>query len=89
VPLQGDVTVTAEVGMGQLRLFVPSDADIEVRTSVGAGEVRLDGAEIVNGVRQHDTRVVAAEQSPATGRFVLNLTVGMGQITLDRVASNP
>jgi phage shock protein PspC (stress-responsive transcriptional regulator) len=88
VPLQGDVTVTAEVGMGQLRLFVPSDADIEVRTSVGAGDVRLDGAEIVNGVRQHDTRVVAAERSPAAGRFVLNLTVGMGQITLDRVASN-
>jgi phage shock protein PspC (stress-responsive transcriptional regulator) len=88
VPLQGDVAVTAEVGMGQLRLFVPSDAEIEVRTSVGAGEVRLDGADIINGVRQHDTRMVAPTQPPAAGKFVLNLTVGMGQITLERVASN-
>jgi hypothetical protein len=89
VPLTGDtVTVAAEVGMGRLRVLVPGDADMVITTDVGAGQAEVNGNEIADGVRQHDTRNVDADDQPATGTFQLDLRVGMGQISIEHVASN-
>ena len=62
VPLTGNtVPVAAEVGMGRLRVLVPRDADMVITTDVGAGQAEVNGNEITDGVRQHDTRNVAAD----------------------------
>ncbi len=85
VPHSGDVHVTAEVGMGLLRVFVPAGADLHLITDVGMGNVRLDGHEIVDGVRQQDTRDVSARSEPSEGTFVLDLRAGMGSISIETV----
>jgi len=86
--LDGDtLTVDAEVGMGQLRVFVPDDVDVVLRTDLGAGEARLDGTTIADGVRQMDSRTLDARSTPADGTIVLDLRVGMGQIAVEHVAS--
>jgi phage shock protein PspC (stress-responsive transcriptional regulator) len=81
------ITMGAEVGMGQLRVLVPSNVDVEVRSDVGAGETRVWGDEVSNGFREQTTRTVQADVSPADGELSLDLRVGMGQISVERVAS--
>jgi phage shock protein PspC (stress-responsive transcriptional regulator) len=81
------ITMGAEVGMGQLRVLVPSNVNVEVRTDVGAGEARVWGNEVTNGFREQTTRTTDAAVSPAEGELSLDLRVGMGQISVERVAS--
>jgi phage shock protein PspC (stress-responsive transcriptional regulator) len=89
VPFVADRTVAmeAELGMGQLRVLVPSNVNVEVRTDVGAGEARVWGDAVSNGFREQTTRSVEAGVSPAEGELSLELRVGMGQISVERVAS--
>ena len=81
------IAMAAELGMGQLRVLVPSNVDVEVRTDVGAGEARVWGDEVSNGFREQTTRTVHSDVSPADGELSLDLRVGMGQISVERVAS--
>jgi hypothetical protein len=81
------ITMGAEVGMGQLRVLVPSNVDVEVRSDVGAGETRVWGHEVSNGFREQTTRTAVADVTPAEGTLTLDLRVGMGQISVERVAS--
>jgi hypothetical protein len=81
------VAVTAEVGAGQLRVLVPTDLDVFVRTDVGAGQAEVWGDEVSDGIRQDATRRSEAERTPVAGEVELDLRVGMGQISVERVAS--
>lgn len=81
------VVMEAEVGVGQLRVLVPSNVDVEVRAEVGAGEITVWGDQVSEGFRQETTRSVDADVAPADGELSLDLRVGMGQISVERVAS--
>jgi predicted membrane protein len=81
------IVVTAEVGVGQLRVLVPSNVDTQVRTDVGAGEAEVWGDQVSEGFRQDTTRVTEADVTPAAGAVQLDLRVGLGQISVERVAS--
>ena len=81
------IVVTAEVGVGQLRVLVPPNVDTLVRTDVGAGEAEVWGDQVSEGFRQDTTRVAEADVTPAAGAVELDLRVGMGQISVERVAS--
>lgn len=81
------VEIEADLGMGQLRVLVPSNLDVEVRAEVGAGEAMVWGDQVSDGFRQQTTRSIDADVSPADGELVLDLRVGMGQISVERVAS--
>jgi len=79
--------ITAEVGAGRLRVLVPTDLDVLVRTDVGAGQAEVWGDEVSDGIRQDATRVAEAERTPVAGAVELDLRVGLGQISVERVAS--
>ena len=80
------ISIDAAVGFGQLRIIVPAADELHLTSHIGAGDVRLDGEEIINGVRHDDTRSLAPRAGATHGRSVsLDLEVGGGQITIDRV----
>ncbi|MBI4933656.1 MAG: PspC domain-containing protein [Actinobacteria bacterium] len=81
------VVMEAEVGVGQLRVLVPANIDVEVRAEVGAGETTVWGDQVSEGFRQETTRSSDAAVAPAEGELSLDLRVGMGQISVERVAS--
>ncbi|MEX0846646.1 MAG: PspC domain-containing protein [Ilumatobacteraceae bacterium] len=85
VPLTaGDwMPVTAELGVGHLRILVPDDAQLEIRSSVNAGVILVDHREIASGMRTTIEQTVAAVTSPTMGTIVLDLSVGAGQIDVD------
>jgi phage shock protein PspC (stress-responsive transcriptional regulator) len=88
VPLRGEtVHIDAEVGMGQLRVLVPMNADLILTVDVGAGQSQLDGNDITTGLHQQETRNSIGSDQPADGIIDLDLRVGMGQIAVERVAS--
>jgi len=82
-----EVNVRAEVGMGRLNVIVPPDVTVLLNTELGMGVVQLDGNDIAQGARQSDSRTVDP-LDPAVGEptrtIVLDLTMGMGQIDVER-----
>ncbi|MFM2076200.1 MAG: hypothetical protein RJA49_90, partial [Actinomycetota bacterium] len=82
-----DVAIDAEVGMGQLRVFVPTDARLVLAADIGAGQLQVAGLQVADGVRQHAERTIEALDGPAAVTFTLDLRVGMGQITVVPVTS--
>ena len=90
------VTVDAEVGYGQIRLFVPADVELRLVTRVGAGHVVVDGTEITAGMRHEDERTIApvtsttSTEKTGTGEaarrtITLDLEVGAGEINIEHV----
>lgn len=90
------VTVGAEVGYGQILLYVPADVELRLITRVGAGHVVVDGTEITAGVRHEDERTIAPVTSTtgmgetgtgetARRRITLDLEVGAGEINIQRI----
>ena len=86
MPSLDGLTVDAEVGYGRIHVLVPAGVTLDLHTRVNAGHAVLDGAEIVSGIRQHDDRTVVATGSSA-GTVRLDLTIGGGEIAIDRSGS--
>lgn len=85
LPATGEpIIVDARVGMGRLHVIVPDDATFELDASFGAGRLEVDGRELVDGLRQSERRTFEADAP--TGRLLLDLHVGMGEIDV-RVAA--
>jgi phage shock protein PspC (stress-responsive transcriptional regulator)/predicted membrane protein len=81
VPLTGQVTdVSAQLGIGQLLVQVPSSVRVEVTAHAGAGSLLLFGREH-GGWPANDTRTVAGTGS---GTLRLDLRVGAGQVRVQR-----
>lgn len=95
------VTIDAEVGYGQIRLYVPADVELRLVTRVGAGHVVVDGEELTAGVRHEDERTIAPTAATTgtgqtgtgqtgtgqTGRrtMILDLEVGAGEINIEHL----
>lgn len=81
------VHIDAQVGYGRLRVLVAAGDDVRVATNINAGHVVIDGVEITAGVRHQDARMlVSAEATEPAGRpVVLDLRLGAGEITVERV----
>ncbi len=73
--------VDARVGFGQLGVIVPEDATVAASGRAGAGEVNLFG-EIQGGLGV--TAETRRDGEDDAGRLLLDLDVGMGEITVAR-----
>jgi hypothetical protein len=82
VPLGASpITVTAEVGMGDLVIIVPPSAKVDVHGDAGMGTIYVDGALTASGVRVHDERTLQGRGTGAgTGTIELDARVGMGRL---------
>jgi phage shock protein PspC (stress-responsive transcriptional regulator) len=90
VPLgEQPLAVSAEVGIGQLRVIVPDSAVLRVESHLGAGVLTLDDDQLTKGVRQDDTRTIepSATVEGQTSTIELDLEVGAGVIDIDRSSS--
>lgn len=74
-------SVDARVGFGEIGVVVPDDVAVVVSGRVGAGEVDLFGA--TQGGLGVDTET-RRDGEDGAGRFVLDLDVGLGEITVAR-----
>lgn len=77
---EGTTEVTASVGVGELRVLVPEQVTVEVKAEAGIGEVRAF-SETRDGIGvELDQRF----EGSAEAGVVLDLSVGIGQIEVDR-----
>lgn len=82
------IVVDLEVGLGRLHLLVPDDATVQLTSRLGAGELHIDGVTVAEGMRHDDTRTLAprrTDDASPGATFVIDVTVGIGQIDVDRV----
>jgi phage shock protein PspC (stress-responsive transcriptional regulator) len=85
VPLgSSPLTVTTEVGMGDLVVTVPAGAKVEVHADAGMGTIYVDGALTASGVRVSDDRTLEGTTSTGAGTIVLDARVGMGKVDVRR-----
>ena len=86
VPAGTPITITATVGLGQLRVVVPATMRVLVNASVGAGNISVDG--LPNHGGRQVTLVGALPPPPGlatTGSIVtLNIRASLGQLEVSR-----
>jgi phage shock protein PspC (stress-responsive transcriptional regulator) len=84
-PLTGRITsITAQLGIGELSVNVPTNVRVDVTTHTGAGHTELFGRQ-AGGWPHDDTAVVGVRQP---GVLHLDLEVGAGSIIVRREAPN-
>jgi predicted membrane protein len=76
----GETDVSAQLGIGQLLVQVPSSVRVAVTAHAGAGSLMLFGRQH-SGWPANDTRVV---EGTGTGLLRLDLRVGAGQVRVQR-----
>jgi hypothetical protein len=77
---EGEITVEAGVGIGELIVLVPADVTVEVRARSGMGEVRVDDRS--QGGVGTEVRERLEGDGPAT--ILLDVSVGMGKVEVRR-----
>jgi predicted membrane protein len=77
---RGETDVSAQLGIGQLLVQVPSSVRVVVTAHAGAGSLMLFGRQH-GGWPANDTRVV---EGTGTGQLRLDLRVGAGQVRVQR-----
>lgn len=85
------VTTDAEVGVGRLRVIVPSDVTVKLSVDVGVGDIQLPGddskdVDVEPGKHQQVT-LSPTTGGKNTGTLSLDLQVGVGQAEVSRAAS--
>ena len=78
--LHGTRHVEVSVGLGDLRVTLPSGVPVTVQAHAGVGDVTVLGHED-SGV---DTTVTRTVDGDGDGRLVLDLRVGAGDLTVNR-----
>jgi hypothetical protein len=81
--------VDANVGLGDLKIYVPDDLTVEVRSEVGVGEIRAVDGSIPDGSVSSDGRSgrnLSNAEVFGSGPvdLVVNAHVGIGQITIGK-----
>jgi hypothetical protein len=72
--------IDVSVGIGELRVLLPPDLPVQIQASAGIGEIQLpDGSEGGFGAEAQ-----FPDGSPAGVRLHLELSVGIGQVTVER-----
>lgn len=80
------VSITVQLGTGELHVTVPDNADIVVYSSVGAGAGDVLG-ESVEGIGRDSFVVDNGADGPGGGQIELNLDVGIGTLQVDRAST--
>ena len=87
LPPGGSAEVTASIGLGELRVQVPSTYDVNLIASVNLGQIEVNGENFGDGNDQSvDTFLDVPDE---TGTLDLNLDVGVGQVTVNHGFSAP
>jgi hypothetical protein len=87
VPLTGGTRhVEVTVGLGDLRVTVPSTTKLVVHASAGTGRLRVLDAE-VNGTDLRRDVIVPAAGGTQQGELDLDLRVGVGELQVDQIAA--
>jgi hypothetical protein len=80
--------IEAGIGVGELRVRIPSDLTVEVRSSVGAGDIsRVDPSAFDSGSTDgHGGRDISTTETFGTGSpdVVVTAHVGLGQILIGK-----
>lgn len=83
--------VTARVGIGELRIYVPSDLTVEVRSDVSAGDIRLASGQSIDESTSgtpdgQGGRNLSSTEVIGTGPtdLVVHAHVGLGQIIIGK-----
>ena len=83
--------VTARVGIGELRIYVPSDLTVEVRSDVSAGDIRLASGQSIDQSTSgtpdgQGGRNLSTTEVIGTGPtdLVVHAHVGLGQIIIGK-----
>jgi phage shock protein PspC (stress-responsive transcriptional regulator) len=82
----GKASVTANVGIGRLRVDVPDNTKIVVRARAGTGDVRLFGDEC-GGTDVARHLVWAPNGAATSGEIDLDLRTGIGRVDVNLVAA--
>lgn len=85
------VTTDAEVGVGQLKVIVPSDVTVKLSVDVNVGDIQLPGDDKkdvdVEPGKHKQVTLTPATGVKSTGTLDLDLHVGVGQAEVSRAAS--
>jgi hypothetical protein len=73
------ITVAADVGVGELRVYVPDGASVDLDASVGGGAMSILGGPTQDGTGLEDHRVIEAGEP----EIILDLEAGLGVIRVD------
>jgi phage shock protein PspC (stress-responsive transcriptional regulator) len=79
---EGETHVEVSLGIGELTVFVPEDAAVEIDAHAGAGEVTILGSRD-DGIGA-DREFTLAGPDPDSPTLVLDASVGVGEITIER-----
>ena len=79
----GTVTVTVEVGIGNLRILVPDGVTVSSDVDLGIGRIRILDATRSGGLGVSDRQVVALGDGSG-GTLVLKVSQGIGDVTVTR-----
>ncbi|HEX4787038.1 MAG TPA: PspC domain-containing protein [Actinospica sp.] len=81
------LAVDAEVGIGDLRVQVPSDVTVQVHAHTGLGDIETDGPAVAgttsDGVGRRTEDFTIPAQGTSQGTLVLDLTIGIGRIIVE------
>lgn len=80
------IDLRAEVGVGRLRVIVPSGSVLRVHGRIGAGHLVIDGREAMSGISV-DQIVEDGAPSSSAVPLALDLHVGAGEISIERLAA--
>jgi phage shock protein PspC (stress-responsive transcriptional regulator) len=85
------VTTDAEVGVGRLKVIVPSNVTVNLNVDVGVGDIQLPGDDKkdvdVEPDKHKQVTLTPATGVKSTGTLDLDLHVGVGQAEVSRAAS--
>ncbi|WP_043677010.1 PspC domain-containing protein [Streptomyces xylophagus] len=85
------VATDAEVGVGQLKVIVPSDVTVKLSVDVNVGDIQLPGDDKkdvdVEPGKHKQVTLTPATGVKSTGTLDLDLHVGVGQAEVSRAAS--
>lgn len=89
VSLEGRHRVSVDLGVGNLTVVLPPDVEADVSASVGAGSITIpqDGIAESGLGRDVQTTLPSVDETPAAGAYVLDLSVGLGELEVRRAAS--
>ncbi|MFF4043786.1 PspC domain-containing protein [Streptomyces sp. NPDC001816] len=91
-PAKGQTVATdAEVGAGQLKVILPTDATVRMSIDVGVGDIRLPGENgkdvDVQPGRHKAVTLSSVKGGKDAGTLRLDLRVGVGEVEVSRAAS--
>lgn len=84
-----DSSVSADLRAGELTVLVPASWEVNVNAVVSAGEITVNDAPVEQTGAGAELSTVVAPAGTPTGQLDLQLTVGLGAISIQQVSADP